>query len=47
MFAFGDGSIRLVGYSANALIPNLSPPTSIIEALATRAGLEVVPADGY
>jgi type II secretory pathway pseudopilin PulG len=44
-FLFDDGSVRFLTYNVNALIPGLSPPTSILEALVTREGGELVPGD--
>jgi prepilin-type N-terminal cleavage/methylation domain-containing protein/prepilin-type processing-associated H-X9-DG protein len=40
-FLFDDGSVRFLGFSVNALIPNTTPPTTVIEGLVTRAGGEV------
>ena len=42
-FAFGDGSVRLVSYSATRLISGTG--VSVIEALATIDGGEVIPGD--
>jgi prepilin-type N-terminal cleavage/methylation domain-containing protein len=42
--AFGDGSVRMVAYTANAYLPGSSSVT-IIEALVTARGNEEVPGD--
>ncbi len=42
-FALGDGSVRFITHSATRLLPGTT--TSVLAALATRAGGEVVPGD--
>src|SRR5581483_2685903 len=46
-FLFDDGSVRFLTYAINAFIPSASPPVTIIEALVTRDGGEVIPGDAY
>ena len=42
-FLFSDGSVRFLTFSITAIIPNSIPPISVIEALTTREGGEVIP----
>jgi prepilin-type processing-associated H-X9-DG protein len=55
-FAFGDGSVRFISYSAGNStagvsgfqpLPGFSSASSVIEALSTKAGGEVVDGSAY
>lgn len=44
-FLFCDGSVRFMPYSISKLVTGVTPPISMIEALTTRAGGELVSPD--
>jgi prepilin-type processing-associated H-X9-DG protein len=50
-FAFGDGSVRFLSYNINQALPPASQvpngAQNIFEALATRAGGEVLDGNAY
>jgi len=48
-FVFCDGSVHFIGNAINnaALIPSSDGPITLLQALSTRAGGEVVDASQY